>query len=229
MQLAERYRSVTERIAASCRAAGRAVEEVELVVVTKNHPVEVVNELYELGHRHFGENRDQEAGPKAMALAEGGRTEASWHFVGQLQSNKVRTVLNYAGCIHSIDRASLVKELSKQLQNRELEISGFIELNLTGDPARGGVDPENLIPLAQSVLEIPQIRLLGVMAVAGLGVDPRVDFEKTLSASRELQELAPAANQLSMGMSEDFEIAIEMGATHIRVESAITSPRPNNA
>jgi len=228
MQLTERYRSVNERIAASCKAAGRSVSDVELVVVTKNHSAEVVAELYDLGHRQFGENRDQEAGPKAEALAAGGRLDAKWHFVGQLQSNKVRTVLNYATCIHSIDRSSLVKELAKQLGNRELEIEGFIELNLTEDPARGGVEPGNLQQLAHSVLEIGRIKLLGVMAVAGLGVDPRIDFEKTLQASQELQKIAPEANQLSMGMSEDFEFAIEMGATHIRVGSAITGPRPNN-
>ncbi len=228
MQLTERYRSVNERIAASCIAAGRSVSDVELVVVTKNHSAEVVAELYDLGHRQFGENRDQEAGPKAEALADGGRLDAKWHFVGQLQSNKVRTVLSYATCIHSIDRSSLVKELGKQLGNRELEIEGFIELNLTEDPARGGVEPGNLPQLAHSVLEIGRIKLLGVMAVAGLGVDPRIDFEKTLQASQELKKIAPEANQLSMGMSEDFELAIEMGATHIRVGSAITGPRPNN-
>lgn len=228
MQLTERYRSVKERIAASCIAAGRTVTDVELVVVTKNHSAELVAELYDLGHRQFGENRDQEAGPKAEALAAGGRLDANWHFVGQLQSNKVRTVLNYATCIHSIDRSSLVKELAKQLGNRELEIEGFIELNLTEDPARGGVEPGNLAQLAESVMQIGRIKLLGVMAVAGLGVDPRMDFEKTLKASQELQKIAPEANQLSMGMSEDFELAIEMGATHIRVGSAITGPRPNN-
>ena len=228
MQLTERYRSVNDRIAASCIVAGRAVSDVELVVVTKNHSAEVVAELYDLGHRQFGENRDQEAGPKADTLAAGGRLDAKWHFVGQLQSNKVRTVLNYATSIHSIDRSSLVKELAKQLGNRELEIEGFIELNLTEDPARGGVEPSNLEQLAHSVMEIGRIKLLGVMAVAGLGVDPRIDFEKTLLASQELQKIAPEANQLSMGMSEDFELAIEMGATHIRVGSAITGPRPNN-
>ena len=228
MQLTERYRSVNERIAASCIAAGRSVSEVELVVVTKNHSAEVVAELYDLGHRQFGENRDQEAGPKAEALAAAGRLDAKWHFVGQLQSNKVRTVLNYATCIHSIDRPSLVKELAKQVGNRELEIEGFIELNLTEDPARGGVEPGNLQQLAHSVMEIGRIKLLGVMAVAGLGVDPRIDFEKTLQASQELQKIAPEASRLSMGMSEDFELAIEMGATHIRVGSAITGPRPNN-
>lgn len=222
MTLAERYSSVRERIAAS--ASG----DVELIVVTKNHPVDLVSELYELGHRQFGENRDQEAGPKAQALAETGRADASWHFVGQLQSNKVRTVLNYASCIHSIDRASLVKELAKQLGNRELQITGFIELNLTDDPGRGGVAPGNLLELAEMVLTVPGIKLLGLMAVAGLDVDPRVDFEKTLQARQTLKTLAPDADRLSMGMSEDFEIAIEMGATHIRVGSAITGPRPNN-
>jgi hypothetical protein len=183
-----------------------------------------------LGHLHFGENRDQEASPKSLRLAEiRPDSKPTWHFVGQLQSNKVKSVLRYARVIHSIDRASLVSELAKQLPKFEGSYSGFIELNLTADPGRGGVLPENLPALAESVLNLENFELLGVMAVAGLGEDPKAEFEKVLSASSKLQELAPSANQLSIGMSEDFEVAIAIGATHIRVGSAITGPRPTNA
>jgi uncharacterized pyridoxal phosphate-containing UPF0001 family protein len=119
--------------------------------------------------------------------------------------------------------------LAKQLPKFEGSYSGFIELNLTTDEGRGGVLPANLLPLAESVLQLENFELLGVMAVAGLDEDPESEFEKVLRASSTLRRLAPSATQLSIGMSEDFEVAIAMGATHIRVGSAITGPRPTNA
>ena len=229
MGLAERYASVAERIERAAQKSGRSASAVELIVITKMHPVSVVAELYDLGHRVFGENKDQEAAPKAAALSELGKTDAQWHFVGQLQSNKAKSVIRYASCIHSIDRESLVLELAKQLDKNNKRICGFLELNLTGDPGRGGVEPSNLIQLAEKVLETGVIDIQGVMGVAGLGVDPRVDFERVISSSEELQKLIPGANKLSMGMSEDFEVAIELGATHVRIGSAITGPRTNTA
>lgn len=225
MSLAERYSSVRQRVAQACREAGREPSSVELIVITKLHPVAVASELFDLGHRHFGENRDQEAKPKAEALRAAGQ-DATWHFVGQLQSNKVKSVLGYASAIHSIDRESLVKELGKQLENQDRAIDGFIELNLTDDPGRGGVQEEGLEALTERVLAIPRLRLRGVMAVAGLGKDPRLEFERTLKLAERVKRLAPQATQLSIGMSEDFETAISLGATHIRVGSAITGPRP---
>ena len=228
-QLASRYEQVLAKLAGACSASGRSLTDVELVAITKNHTAEVGAELVDLGHLHFGENRDQEASPKSALLAElRPQAQTTWHFVGQLQSNKVKSVLKYAQVIHSIDRESLVLELAKQLPKFEGTFSGFIELNLTDDPGRGGVLPENLAQLAESVLQLPNFELLGVMAVAGLGMDPALEFEKVLIASGKLQELAPTASKLSIGMSEDFEIAISMGATHIRVGSAITGPRPLN-
>ena len=229
MSLAERYRSVLERIDAAARNSGRSASDVELVVITKMHSVAVPQELYQLGHRVFGENKDQEAGPKARELRELGAADARWHFVGQLQTNKVKTVLDYASCIHSIDRASLVKELGKQLEKRDDQISGFIELNLTDDPGRGGVAPVEMMSLAESLAEIGRVKILGVMAVAGLDVDPKVDFERAITSSNQLLKLLPDAKGLSIGMSEDFEVAIQMGATHVRIGSAITGPRPLTA
>ena len=229
MSLAERYNSVLERIGQAAKKSGRTGADVELVVITKMHSVTVPHELYQLGHRVFGENKDQEARPKAQELYDLGASDASWHFVGQLQSNKVKCVLTYASSIHSIDRTSLVKELRKQLENRKTSITGFIELNLTDDPGRGGVLPETVTALADQLMNIENLKILGVMAVAGLGVDPRADFERAIRASQTLLSTMPDATQLSLGMSEDFEIAIEMGATHVRIGSAITGPRPNTA
>jgi len=228
-QLALRYREVSERISAAASSASRSASDVELIVITKTHPASVVAELVDLGHRSFGENRDQEAKPKALEL-ESLRPEAiaSWHFVGQLQSNKVKGAISYAKTIHSLDRPSLLKEIAKQLAANNSEIDCYIELNLTEDQNRGGLQPALIKQFAESALAVPGLRLLGVMAVAGLDVDPRVDFETTVRISQELQQVAPEATALSIGMSADYEVAIELGATHVRIGSAITGPRGNN-
>jgi pyridoxal phosphate enzyme (YggS family) len=216
--LAERLAEVRERISQAAARSGRAGADVTLVVVTKNHPAGLVEELIDLGHRDFGENRDQEARPKAEAVV----GPARWHFVGQLQTNKVKSVLGYASFLHSLDRDSLLSEVAKRAQT---PLDCFIELNLTADPERGGVAPENLLEFAEKTLSAQNVNLLGLMAVAGVGVDPKTDFDRALQAREKLMSLSASANQLSMGMSGDYEIAVEMGATHVRVGSAITGPR----
>lgn len=224
--VASRYEQVLAKIAGACARSGRAPSEVELIVITKNHPVDLVLELSDLGHQIFGENRDQEAKPKVQAFSDlRPASQADWHFVGQLQTNKVKSVLSYSKAIHSIDRPSLVAELSKVLARSGGSVEGYIELNLTGDPARGGVLPDNLPELAAQVLKVPGVKLKGLMAVAGLGEDPRREFERVAKIRESFLLYAPDANSLSLGMSEDFETAIEFGATHIRVGSAITGPR----
>jgi len=228
-QLATRYKEVQNRISAAASAAGRQGSDVELIVITKTHPTIVVAELADLGHRSFGENRDQEAKPKAMELdLLRPNSNFDWHFVGQLQSNKVKSAMSYAKTIHSLDRPSLLKEIAKQLAASETQISCYIEMNLTENPNRGGLDPSMVKQFAESALAVPGLNLLGVMAVAGLDVDPRVDFETVVRISHELQEIAPEAKALSIGMSADYEVAIELGATHVRIGSAITGPRGNN-
>jgi pyridoxal phosphate enzyme (YggS family) len=219
-----------EGVLASAAKAHSVFGPATLIVVTKNHPAALVAELIDLGARDFGENRDQEASAKAaeVAMLRPG-VKVNWHFVGQLQTNKVKSVLNYATSIHSIDRNSLVSELGKQLAKTEKSVQGFIELNLTDDPGRGGVMPELLPELVEQVLTVSRIQLSGLMAVAGLGRDPRAEFERVLKIQQEFLRLAPDAKGLSLGMSEDYEIALDLGATHIRVGSKITGPRPLSA
>ena len=228
-QLATRYKEVQDRISAAATLSGRQASDVELIVITKTHPTLVVAELADLGHRSFGENKDQEARPKAMeldVLRPG--INFDWHFVGQLQSNKVKSAMSYAKTIHSLDRPSLLKEIAKQLASSQAQIDCYIELNLTEDLNRGGLDPSMIRQFAESALEVPGLRVLGVMAVAGLDVDPRADFETAVRISHELREIVPDAKALSIGMSADYEVAIELGATHVRIGSAITGPRGNN-
>jgi pyridoxal phosphate enzyme (YggS family) len=216
--LAERLASVDAQIVDAARAAGRDPAELTRIVVTKFHPSELVRELVGLGVRDVGENRHQEAAAKAAELGDLG---LNWHFVGQLQSNKAKAVRGYARAVHSVDRNSLADALAG-----ESPLDVFLELNLTGDPARGGVDPALLEPLAEHVLSTNGLALRGVMAVAPLGEDPRAAFARVRAASESLRRLAPNATAISAGMSGDFREAILEGATHLRIGTAITGKRP---
>lgn len=226
--LAERLAEAEGKIASAANLAGRARSDIELIVVTKNHPAQLVLDLLALGVRSFGENRDQEASPKAAEIASavvGKGYEYAWHFIGQLQSNKVRSALAYASVVHSLDRQSLLDALIKATAQRPEPLEVFIQLNLTEDPGRGGIEPKNLIPFAEQVLACSSLQLRGVMGVASLDRAPEFDFEVIRQASETLISVAPAAKFISAGMSEDFETAIGFGATHLRIGSAITGKR----
>ncbi|MFM6963078.1 MAG: alanine racemase [Micrococcales bacterium] len=149
----------------------------------------------------------------------------NWHFVGQLQTNKVKSVLAYASALHSLDRESLLTELAKQADRLDRSVDVFIQLNLTDDEGRGGIQPAALGSFAEKVLAQSRLRLRGVMGVAALDRDPRIDFETILRASGQIQRLSPGANAISAGMSHDFEQALEFGATHLRIGTAITGIR----
>jgi pyridoxal phosphate enzyme (YggS family) len=227
--LTGRLESIHQRIDGAVRDAGRSRSEIELIVVTKNYGFELAIELLRAGENQFGENRDQEASAKAAQVAQNLSPEQdtpTWHFVGQLQTNKVKSMLSYSSVLHSLDRPSLLKELEKQLaKSSETKLDAFIELNLTDDPNRGGIEPKNLMEFVEQVLRVPQINLLGVMGVAGLGVEPAVDFATILNSSEQLQTVSISSKYISAGMSGDFETAIAFGATHLRIGAAITANR----
>ena len=216
-----------ERVKEAAKASARKIEDITLVVVTKNHPHQLVLDLMELGARDFGENRDQDAAPKARLIAQESKQEFDWHFIGQLQTNKVKSVLEYASFLHSLDRPSLLDELQKRTREKQQPLKVFVQVNLTEDEARGGVEPKDLGAFAERVLESPGLELVGLMGVGGLEVAPGAEFERLATLSQDIQRLAPAASQLSMGMSGDFETAIAYGATHLRIGTAITGNRPN--
>lgn len=224
--LAQRYREIVDRIDLAAKASNRSSADVTLVVVTKNHPHQLVLDLLALGARDFGENRDQEAAPKAKEIARLATEDFRWHFVGQLQTNKVKTVLEYANFIHSLDRESLLTELQKRTEDRADTLGVFIQVNLTEDPDRGGVRVPDLIGFAEKVVASQGLKLEGLMGVGGLQVAPEAEFEKLADLSVQLQSVAPGARGLSMGMSSDFEVAIGYGATHLRIGTAITGNRP---
>ncbi|MEV8212148.1 YggS family pyridoxal phosphate-dependent enzyme [Leifsonia sp. NPDC077715] len=217
--LADRLAAVREGVSDAARAAGRSPEELTTIVVTKFHPASLVRDLHALGVHDVGENRHQEAQEKAAELAD---LDLTWHFVGQLQSKKARQARRYASVIHSVDRVSLVDALASD----ESTVDAFVQLNLTDDPARGGVADRDLEPLVEHVLATPGLRLLGVMAVAPLGEEPARAFERVRAASERVRALAPDASAISAGMSQDYREAIAAGATHLRIGTAITGNRP---
>jgi hypothetical protein len=219
--LAERLAAARHGIADAARAAGRDPAELTTIVVTKFHPASLVRELAALGVTDIGENRHQEAQSKAAELAD---LDLIWHFVGQLQSKKARQVRAYAQVIHSVDRLSLVDAL----RSDDATVECFVQLNLTSDPARGGVADRDLEPLVEHVLDTPGLRLLGVMAVAPLDEVPRKAFARVRAASDRVQRIEPTATAISAGMSQDYADAIAEGATHLRIGTAITGNRPDH-
>jgi pyridoxal phosphate enzyme (YggS family) len=220
--LSLRLAEVDSRISARLAANSREPESLTRVVVSKFHSSQLVRDLFELGVRDFGENRDQEAAAKALEVQE---LPISWHFIGQLQTNKVKSVLTYASFIHSLDRPSLLDALIKQTAERETPMGVFVQVNLTEDLGRGGVNPEDLLAFADSVAAAPGLQLLGVMAVASLDGEEERDFAAVAALSGKLREQHPLADRISAGMSNDFELAIDYGATHLRIGTAITGNR----
>jgi PLP dependent protein len=222
-RLAEGLRQVQRRIDAACVQAGRRPAEVHLVVVTKTYPVTDIAILADLGVHDVGESRDQEAAPKAAALAGRG---LRWHFVGRLQSNKARHVAGYAHVVHSLDRLSLVGPLGQGAEQAGRRVDCLLQVSLDGDPARGGCRPVELPALAEAVAAQVQLRVCGIMAVAPTGADPWRAFAVLAPLSASLRESHPQADVVSAGMSGDLEAAIGHGATHLRVGSAVLGARP---
>jgi pyridoxal phosphate enzyme (YggS family) len=218
--------TVDARISAACAAAGRARDDVTLVVVTKTWPASDVRLLAELGVREVGENRDQEAAPKAAACADLTERGLRWHFVGRLQSNKCRSVARYADVVHAVDRPELAAALGAAAVAAGRELTALVQVSLDGDPARGGAFPADVAALADAVAAAPGLRLGGVMAVAPLGADPAAAFATLAEVSARTAATHPGATMISAGMSGDLEQAIAAGATHVRVGSAVLGGRP---
>lgn len=230
-QLAGNLAKVEERIAAACVAAGRKREEVTLIVVTKTYPASDVRILSELGVRHVAENKDQDAAPKAAECSD---LPLVWHFVGQLQTNKVRSVVRYADLVQSVDRSRLVTAVSKEAVRAGREVGCLIQVALDADESgrgeRGGVGPGGIEELADLLARSPGVRVDGLMTVAPLTGQyagrQRAAFERLMDLSTDLRRTHPAANMVSAGMSADLEDAVAAGATHVRVGTAVLGVRP---
>jgi uncharacterized pyridoxal phosphate-containing UPF0001 family protein len=247
-ELAANLKALRERIDAACAAAGRPAAEVALIAVTKFFPADDVLRLLRLGLTEFGENRDQEAAAKAAQVADirlrsqhsdspsatapatapaSGAAEPRWHFIGQLQTNKVRSVVSYADVVQSVDRLRLVGALDQAAVRAGRTLDCLVQVNLDPDAAgRGGAEPADVERIADAVAEGAALRLGGLMAVAPLGADPRPAFERLARLAAKVRGVHPEAVSLSAGMSGDLEQAIAAGATHVRIGSALLGRRP---
>lgn len=224
MTLDVRLREVTERIEAAATRSGRDVSDVRLVAVTKSFPADVAAAAFRAGAHDLGENRAQELREKAIAVPEPVR----WHFIGHLQTNKTRHVVGLAVLIHSVDRFGLAEEVARRARSRNESQDVLIEVNVSGEPTKHGVEPARALRLAEKVAALDGVRVRGLMTMAPFGEDPegsRPYFSDLRELAERVREVVTDATELSMGMTRDFEVAIEEGATLVRVGEAIFGPR----
>jgi pyridoxal phosphate enzyme (YggS family) len=221
-ELALRLAAVRQRISAACAAAGRAAGEVTLIAVTKTWPASDVRLLSGLGVADIGENRDAEAAPKAAQCAD---LDLTWHFVGQLQTNKCASVARYATFVHSVDRLRLIRALGAAARRAERVIQCLIEVSLDADPARGGAPAGEIPGLAEALMAEHGLVLAGVMAIAPLTMEPADAFSRLLDSAAVIRAMRPSATVISAGMSGDLEAAIAAGATHVRIGTALLGDR----
>ncbi|MEU5870155.1 YggS family pyridoxal phosphate-dependent enzyme [Glycomyces sp. NPDC047369] len=224
IQLQDNLNRTREAIADACERAGRPRDAVRLVVVTKTFPALDAATLVELGQADLGENRDQEAAPKAADLAARG-LEPVWHFVGQLQRNKARSVAAYADWVHSVDRAPLADALDRAAAAHGRRLSALVQVSLDGDTARGGVAAADVEPLAAHLASLDSVDLKGVMAVAPIGWEPAKAFALLAESSAVVRRVDPAAAEVSAGMSGDFREAVAGGATMVRLGRNVLGER----
>jgi len=230
--------AIQNRIAQAAQGAGRNAEDITLVAVSKTKPIEAIITAYEAGIRHFGENRADELEEKAVALNH--LKDLKWHFIGHLQTRQSKPIVRYAHYFHAVDRVKIAQHLSTQLQTLKRNLPVFIQVNVSGEESKSGFkcndwqkDIQQIETLIQAIKEIatlPNIQILGLMTMAPFNAPEdtlRPIFQNMETLSQYLSEQLSdmTINQLSMGMSGDFEIAIEEGATHVRIGSAIFGKR----
>ena len=213
-------------MAAAARAANRLPTDVTLVAVSKGHDVEALQAALDCGLDHIGESYVQEALPKMRALA--ANRNVTWHFIGRLQANKTRPVAEHFAWVHSIDRLRIAERLSAQRPYHAPPLNLCLEVNLGLETSKGGVEAAQLLTVARAVAALPRVRLRGLMCVPPPMSDTerqRQRFARVRELSESLRAAGIALDTLSMGMSDDFELAIAEGATHVRIGTALFGPR----
>lgn len=226
-----RYAAIEARIAAACRRAGRARRDVALVGASKRQPVPLLAEAYACGLRQFGENRVQEAIAKSPLLP----ADITWHLLGPLQSNKVRKAVATCHVFHAIDRLEIAHQIDAEAAREGRVVQGFLEVNLGGEASKHGFEPTGLAELTAPLARLGSLEIRGLMAIPPPGEDPEASrpYFRQLAALRDSLAALPEwrardfPGELSMGMSDDFEVAIEEGATWVRVGSALFGARPS--
>ena len=221
MTLAERIQAVESRISAACERSGRSRDDVQVIAVTKYVSLAATGEAIQAGLRQIGENRWQDAEPKWRAYEH----QATWHYIGSLQTNKVKEVVGRFSFIHSLDRVSLAEAIEKRARALGVRVPCFIQVNVSGEESKHGLSPQDVKPFLEKLKEFPHIQPYGYMTMAPYEAEP----ESTRPVFRGLRQLRDELNQalsepiehLSMGMSNDFEVAIEEGATWVRLGSIL--------
>lgn len=226
-QLEERLARVEQRIQEACKRAGRSRHEVQLIAVSKTRSPEEIRALHALGQRHFAENYVQEFVAKHDALTDLDPAP-EWHFIGALQANKTRSVAERAAWVHGIDRPKIAERLSRQRPAGMPPLQACLQVDLSGEPAKGGVPPQEAGALAESAASLPNLVLRGLMAIPA-PAEELVEQRRPFAQLRELRDTLNAAGHnldtLSMGMSDDLEAAILEGATLVRIGTALFGPR----
>ncbi len=224
MTVAENVEAVRARIEAAAQRSGRRGRDVVLVAVSKTFGIDSIKAALDAGVSDLGENRAQELREKATEIS-----GVRWHFVGHLQSNKVRHLVGTAALIHSVDRVEVANAIDKRARATGIVQEVLIEVNVSGEGAKHGVAPDALMQLVEGVAALDGLALRGLMTIPPLPrrpEDSRPHLRRLASLRKRVQEIEPAASELSMGMTRDFEVAIEEGATIVRLGEAIFGPRP---
>lgn len=223
--IAANLRAISDQISRACERVGRGRSEVELIAVSKTFPAEDIQEAFEAGQLVFGESRLQEAEPKIGMLPGG----VQWHFIGRLQRNKVRRILPLFDTLHAVDSLRLASYMDEIAREFGLFPKVFLQINVAGELTKGGFDPENVVREMESLLSLRRLSILGLMCIPPQSPDAesaRPWFAKLRELRDKLEtEFKVSFPSMSMGMSGDFETAIEEGATHVRVGSAIFGKR----
>ncbi len=227
MGVCDNYKRVEEKVQRACERAGRKREEVTLIAVSKTKPLSMIEELLPLGVRDFGENKVQELTAKAEALSK----DIRWHMIGHLQRNKVKYVVDKACMIHSVDSLRLAEEISKEAEKKGVEVPILLEVNVAGEESKFGIRPEETEELAQQIALLPNLHIQGLMTIAPYVENPENNRQifrnlRNLSVDIERKKFNNVTmSVLSMGMTGDYEVAIEEGATHVRVGTGIFGER----
>lgn len=227
MSVCENYKEVEKRVEEACKRAGRKREEVTLIAVSKTKPVSMIEELLPLNVRDFGENKVQELTAKAEILP----SALHWHMIGHLQRNKVKYIVDKACIIHSVDSLRLAEEISKAAQKKQVTAKILIEVNVAEEESKFGVRTSELLPLIEAISPLPNIAIKGLMTIAPYVENPEENrwiFRKLKNLSIDIKGKNfdnVTMDVLSMGMTGDYEVAIEEGATHVRVGTGIFGER----
>lgn len=224
-QITDHFADIRRRVALALERAGRAGDTVQIVAVSKQQPAAAIHAAADAGLTHLGENYLQEALPK---IAEVANPDLEWHFIGRIQSNKTRQIAENFGWVETVDRARIAERLNAQRPAGHSPLNVLIQVNVDAEPQKAGVHPGQVLPLAAAIAELPQLNLRGVMCIPEAGLseaDLRASFETVAALAQRLSAEGHKVDTISMGMSSDFELAIECGATSVRIGTALFGAR----